>query len=337
MPRVCIGISGWNYPRWRGVFYPKGLPHKRELEYASRQMSSIEINGSFYSLQRPSSYRTWSEQTPSDFVFAVKGGRFITHMKKLRDCPAPLANFFASGVLCLGEKLGPMLWQLPPNLGFHEDRLAEFFNLLPRDTEQAAALARKHDAKIEGRSFTDVLWKGPIRHAVEVRHESFRTPAFIELLRAHRIGLVIADTAGRWPFLEDLTADFVYVRLHGDQELYTSGYSDEALERWAERIRSYCRGETPPGVKDALLAPEMRVDPSKGCDVYVYFDNDAKVHAPFDAIALEKKLKGAAAPAPVVEAAPVVKAGKVAKASKKARGPTVKQPGRAVAASRAQR
>jgi uncharacterized protein YecE (DUF72 family) len=253
-------------------------------------MSSIEINGSFYSLQRPSSYRCWAEQTPSDFVFAVKGGRFITHMKKLRDCSAPLANFFASGLLCLGAKLGPILWQLPPNLGFHPDRLAEFFNLLPRDHDQAAELARRHDAKVEGRSFSDALYKGPIRHAVEVRHESFRTPAFIELLRAHKIGLVIADTAGRWPFLEDVTADFVYIRLHGDQELYVSGYTDEALNLWAERIRSYCRGETPKRAKEKLLAPEMPADPSKGRDVYVYFDNDAKVHAPFDAIALARKL-----------------------------------------------
>jgi uncharacterized protein YecE (DUF72 family) len=290
MPQIRVGISGWNYPRWRGVFYPKGLTHKRELEFASRQMSSIEINGSFYSLQRPSCYQCWAEQTPSDFVFAVKGGRFITHMKKLRGCETALANFFASGLLCLGNKLGPILWQLPPNLGFHADRLAEFFNLLPRDTEQAAELARRHDEKVEGRSFSEVLYQGPIRHAVEVRHESFRTPAFIELLRAHRIGLVIADTAGRWPFLEDVTADFVYIRLHGDQELYVSGYTDEALNLWAERIRSYSRGETPKGAKEKLLAPEMRADSAKSRDVYVYFDNDAKVHAPFDAISLARKL-----------------------------------------------
>jgi uncharacterized protein YecE (DUF72 family) len=326
MARIHVGISGWNYPRWRGVFYPKGLPHKRELEYASRQMSSVEINGSFYSLQRPSSYQTWAEQTPSDFVFAVKGGRFITHMKKLRDCVSPLANFFASGLLCLGDKLGPILWQLPPNLGFHEERLVEFFNLLPRDTEQAAALARRHDAKVEGRSFTEALanTKRPIRHAVEVRHESFRTPAFIELLRAHRIGLVIADTAGRWPFLEDVTADFVYIRLHGDQELYVSGYSDEALERWAERIRSYCRGETPSGVKEKLLAPEMRPRPLKGRDVYVYFDNDAKVHAPFDAIALARKLTGEPAKAPEVNFG-------------QKKRPAAKQPRRASTTGRAQR
>ena len=127
MPRLCIGISGWTYPPWRGSFYPPGLPHKRELEYAAGQVNSIEINGSFYSLQRPSSYLAWRDQTPDGFVFAVKGGRFITHMKKLNDVETPLANFLASGVLALGDKLGPLLWQLPPMLGFDEDRLTTFF------------------------------------------------------------------------------------------------------------------------------------------------------------------------------------------------------------------
>ena len=150
--QVRIGISGWTYPPWRGIFFPKGFPQRRELEFASRQVNSIEINGSFYSLQRPKSYREWHAETPDDFVFAVKGGRFITHLKRLNDVRTPLANFFASGILCLREKLGPILWQLPPNFRYDRNRLAEFFDLLPRDTAAASKLARKHDARMNGRA-----------------------------------------------------------------------------------------------------------------------------------------------------------------------------------------
>jgi uncharacterized protein YecE (DUF72 family) len=271
MADVRIGISGWRYAGWRGVFYPKGLAQRRELEYASRQFRSVEINGSFYSLQRPEFYRQWYQDTPEGFVFAVKGGRFITHMKKLRGVEKPLANFFASGPLALNEKLGPILWQLPPVLPFDEERLARFFELLPRDTIEAAALARRHDHRVSRRSWLRADARRPIRHALEVRHESFRSPRFLRLLREHAIGLVVADTAGRWPFLDDVTADFVYVRLHGDAELYVSGYTSEAVEAWATRIRRWR---------------------ARRRDVYVYFDNDAKVHAPFDAMALEARLWG---------------------------------------------
>jgi len=270
MADVRIGISGWRYAGWRGVFYPAGLARRRELEYASRQLGSVEINGSFYSLQRPESYRQWHRDTPPGFVFAVKGGRFITHMKKLRGVETPLANFFASGVLLLKEKLGPILWQLPPVLGFDEERLSEFFELLPRDTVAAAALARRHDHRVDGRCWLRADARRPIRHALEVRHESFRSPRFLRLLREHRIGLVVADTAGRWPFLDDVTADFVYARLHGDEELYVSGYTPAALAAWAKRVRRWRARH----------------------DVYVYFDNDAKVHAPFDALALAARVAG---------------------------------------------
>ena len=158
-----IGISGWRYPGWRGKFYPKGLPHRRELEYASHAFNSVEINGSFYSLQRPSSYQRWHSETPDDFLFAVKGGRFITHMKKLRDIEVPLANFFASGVLALREKLGPILWQLPPNLAWDEQRLGEFFKLLPRNTREAANLGKKHDNKLKARAWTRISISRRIR------------------------------------------------------------------------------------------------------------------------------------------------------------------------------
>jgi uncharacterized protein YecE (DUF72 family) len=265
-----IGISGWTYPPWRGVFFPKGLPHRRELEYASERLNSIELNGSFYALQRPASYRSWYEQTPADFVFSVKGGRFITHMKKLRDVDAALANFFASGPLALAEKLGPILWQLPPSLGYDADRLADFFGRLPRSTGEAAYLARQHDDRMIDRSFTTALVDRPLRHALEVRHDSFKIKAFPELLSEHGIAVVVADTAGKWPFIDTVTADFVYARLHGDKELYTSGYTDESLSSWAARARSWM---------DA------------GRDVYVYFDNDVKVRAPFDAMALARLLE----------------------------------------------
>ena len=271
MADVRIGISGWRYAGWRGVFYPQGLAQRRELEYASRQFRSVEINGSFYSLQRPEFYRQWYSDTPDDFVFAVKGSRFITHMKKLRGIEKPLANFFASGVLALGEKLGPFLWQLPPIMRFDEDRLARFFDLLPRDTSEAARLARRHDERVSYRSWLRAGARRPLRHAVEVRHESFHSRRFPRLLREHGIGLVVADTAGKWPFLDDVTADFVYVRLHGDSELYVSGYTREAIETWARRVRAWR---------------------ARRRDVYVYFDNDAKVHAPFDALALAARVAG---------------------------------------------
>jgi uncharacterized protein YecE (DUF72 family) len=295
--RLYIGISGWNYPPWRnGAFYPVGLTHKRELDYASRQVNSIEINGSFYSLQRPSSYRAWHAATPDDFVFAVKGGRFITHMKRLRNVEAALANFFASGVLLLKQKLGPILWQLPPMQKFDPGLLDTFFNLLPRDSKEAAALARRHDEKISGeRAWTRAAGTWPMRHAIEVRHETFKDRAFVDLLRRHNIALVVADTAGKWPVMEDVTADFVYVRLHGDTELYASGYTPEALDEWARKVRAWQRGATP--ARTALFAPRARRS-ATGRDVYVYFDNDAKVHAPYDAMSLAHRLGIGPAPPP---------------------------------------
>jgi uncharacterized protein YecE (DUF72 family) len=248
-PRRCcmpgtirIGISGWRYPPWRGVFYPDGLPQRDELRYASRQFQAIEINGSFYSLQHPTSYASWYADTPPDFVFAVKGGRFITHMRKLRDVKEPLANFFASGIFNLREKLGPILWQLPPNLKYDRSRLEPFLALLPQDTRSACRLARRRSAWMKGRTRLSIDANRPLRHALEIRHASFLDTSFVELLRAHQIALVIAETAGLWPLIYDVTADFVYLRLHGDQELYRSGYGNAALERWATHIRDWSAG-----------------------------------------------------------------------------------------------
>jgi uncharacterized protein YecE (DUF72 family) len=288
MNQVRIGISGWTYRGWRGVFYPKGWPQKRELEFASREVNSIEINGSFYSLQRPSSYRLWYDATPRGFLFAVKGGRFITHLKRLKDVETPLANFFASGVLCLREKLGPILWQLPPSLKFDAARLEAFFNLLPRDTRAASKLARKHDGKVKGRAAIKSDQNLPLRHALEIRHPSFENSDFIALLRKHHIAMVVADTAGKWPQIEDITSDFVYVRLHGAEELYASGYTKAALDDWARKVRAWSHGRNPRGAR--RLAPADRSS-SGGHDVFVYFDNDAKVRAPFDAKALARRLR----------------------------------------------
>lgn len=295
--RLRVGISGWRYGPWRAKFYPEDLPQKRELEYASRQVNSIEINGSFYSLQRPESYHAWYEATPEDFLFSVKGSRFLTHLRRLKDPQIPLANFLASGILRLRDKLGPILWQLPPNFAYDRARLEAFFRILPRTTTAAAALARKHDSRLEGRAWTKGGETRPLRHALEVRHPSFEDEDFVSLSREHDVALVVADTAGKWPFLEDTTSDFVYVRLHGDVELYVSGYSASALETWARKIRAWAAGRTPSGARLIGSRPSPR---RQGRDVFVYFDNDAKVHAPFDAISLARRLgiQRAAAGAP---------------------------------------
>jgi uncharacterized protein YecE (DUF72 family) len=264
---IRIGISGWRYPLWRGAFYPKGLPQREELHYAAQRLNTLELNGSFYSLQRPELYRSWYEQTPDGFVFAVKGSRYITHMRRLRD-PTALSNFLASGVLALREKLGPVLWQLPPTLQFDAGTLRTFLSGLPRTTVEAAYVARHHDERLAGRALTYTDTERPLRYAVEVRHPSYETPAFLDLLREHDVAVVLADSAGRWPVIRAATATFRYVRLHGAEELYTSGYDDDSLEAWATAIRSW--------------AP---------ADVYVYFDNDVKAYAPRDAMALTAKLR----------------------------------------------
>jgi uncharacterized protein YecE (DUF72 family) len=264
-----VGISGWRYPPWRGEWYPKGLPQRLELEYSSNRLNSIELNGSFYSLQRPASYLDWYRQTPNDFVFSVKGGRFVTHLKRLKDVEIPLANFFASGVLALQEKLGPILWQLPERHEFDEEQLETFFALLPRTISQALALARKHDTRLDNRAWLEPQPDRPLRHALEARNAGFIGPSVAGFLRAHDIGFVVADTAGKWPQNREMTSDFAYVRLHGAEELYASGYTQPALDRWASDIREWMRPDR---------------------DAYVYFDNDMKVRAPFDALALAERL-----------------------------------------------
>ena len=287
MGSVRIGVSGWRYPPWRGTFYPEGLAQRRELEYASRMLSSIELNGSFYSLQRPESYARWYADTPPDFVFSVKGPRYITHILRLREVATPLANFFASGVANLREKLGPFLWQLPPSLKFDPPSIEAFLSLLPRDTDQASALARRHNSKVKGRAKIAFGPNRPLRHALEVRHESFVAAGLIELLRKHRVAFVVADTAGKWPEYDDVTADFVYIRLHGAQELYISGYSDRMIDCWSKRIRLWSAGGEPHDARRISKRPARR---ASSRDVYCYFDNTAKEHAPRNARRLMHKL-----------------------------------------------
>ena len=293
---IRIGISGWTYAPWRGVFYPEGTTQKRELAYASRQFPSIEINGTFYGLQRPEAFAKWRDATPDGFVFAIKGSRYITHMRRLRDVETPLANFMASGLLRLGPKLGPILWQFPPRLQFDAELFSTFMSMLPKDTHAAVKLARRRDAWMEGRDWLETDENRPLRHAFEIRNDSFAQADFIRLLREHKMGLVCADTV-EWPLLMDITADFVYCRLHGSEELYVSGYDDKALDKWARRISAWAHGREP---ADANRVLKPLTSSARGRDVYVYFDNDVKVRAPVDARRLAERL-GLASP---VEAMP---------------------------------
>ena len=296
-PEIRVGISGWRYRGWRGVFYPEGLAQRRELEYASARFDSVEINGTFYGLQRPERFARWRDATPEGFVFAIKGSRYITHMLKLRDIEVPLANFFASGPLALGPKMGPVLWQLPPNAPFDPARVEAFLALLPRTTREAARLARKHDGRLAGIAWTRTDADRPIRHALEPRHPGWFTPACVRLLRRHGVALVFADTADVFPYAEDVTADFVYLRLHGKGEIYSGGYDDAALDGWAERLRAWTCGSEPDNARRIVARPARR---ARRRDAYVYFDNDAKVRAPFDAMDLRRKLDLAGTCADVV-------------------------------------
>jgi uncharacterized protein YecE (DUF72 family) len=283
---VRIGLSGWRYEGWRGTFYPKKLPQKRELAHIGETFRTVEINGTFYSTQAPTSFARWRDDVPDDFLFAVKCPRFITHMKRLRNVETPLANFFASGVLRLGEKMGPLLWQFPPNFKFRPEVFAPFLEMLPRSTKAAAKLSRKHDNRIRKGTWTKTDADRPIRYAVEIRHESFATSEFIALLRKHNIALVCADTVD-WPLLMDVTADFIYCRLHGSTELYKSNYSSRDLAQWAARAVAWANGKESPDGRHVVDKPPRK---RARRDVFIYFDNTDKVKAPGNALELEKRI-----------------------------------------------
>jgi uncharacterized protein YecE (DUF72 family) len=271
---VRIGTSGWSYPHWRrGVFYPVGLPQRLELSHIAARFPSVEVNGTFYSLTRPAACDAWRAAVPADFTFAIKGSRYITHMIKLRNFAGPLANFFAQGILRLGRHLGPILWQLPPMLGFQRDRVRAFLQALPRDVAAAERLARQHDERLNGRAAVRAPdgRRAPLRHAIEPRHPSWLTDEALAELAAQDVALVAADTAGKHPFSLARTAGFGYFRLHGSTKLYASRYGDAEIETWAGRVRA---------LRDA------------GADVHVYFDNDARGHAPHDALRLIEAVAG---------------------------------------------
>jgi uncharacterized protein YecE (DUF72 family) len=265
-----VGTSGWQYPRWRGDFYPRGLSKAGELAYLGARLPTVEVNGTFYSLTRPEACARWRRQVAGDFVFSIKGSRYITHMLKLRRFDTALANFFASGILRLGRTLGAILWQLPPQLPFDEERARTFFAALPRDLAAAERRARRHDARTTGRAALTAAdgtgrARRPLRHAVEVRHLSWLSPEALDTMRDLDVALVASDTAGRHPASLERTAGFAYVRLHGSTELYASRYGDDELAGWAARARVWA---------------------AAGADVFIYFDNDARGHAPHDAVRL---------------------------------------------------
>lgn len=290
--QIRVGISGWRFDGWRGTFYPEDLTQKRELEFASRKLNSIELNGTFYSTQKPQSFQSWRKETPDDFVFAIKGSQFITHIRKLENVEGALANFLAQGMLCLGRKLGPILWQLPPQTSFNAEKIEAFLKLLPHTHKQAAAYASQRDEWMSGRCFLDVEEDLPFRHAMESRHKSFATPEYIELLRKYNVAGVVADSV-KWPVMMDLTADFVYCRLHGSEKIYPDGYTPEAIDTWANRVIAWSRGEE--------VTNGRRIHPEPGPkqaarDVFVYFDDDNKVRAPHDAQSMSTQVRELSSP-----------------------------------------
>lgn len=282
---IRVGIAGWTYAPWRGVFYTREIKREQELAYAASQLRTIEINDTFYGPQRPETFASWADQVPADFVFAVRAPRAITHIHRLRDVRLPLANFLASGLLRLGIHLGPILWQFPPNFRFDHERVGAFLKMLPHDTGHAAGLGRGHDNTLRGPAWLEVDARRPMRHAIEVRHESFRCQAFIDLLRAHDIGLVCADSAASLRLM-DVTSDFVYCRLHGSREPHANGYDSISLDEWGRRVRVWAGGDEPPDAE--RVGGKAR---SRKRDVFVFFDNEKKVRAPANAMELVRRLR----------------------------------------------
>lgn len=238
---IRVGIGGWVFPPWRGTFYPPKLPQAQELNYASRHLTAIEINGTFYGAQKPSSYQKWHAETPDDFMFSLKGSRFVTHRSELASAEASIENFFSRGVMELGEKRGPILWQMAPTKQFKRDDTAAFLALLPK-----------------------TIGNHKIRHVIEARHQSFAEPAFFELAREHNVAVAMVDDA-KYPAFNDVTSDFVYLRLRRCSEDERTGYPPISLDEWAGRARAWA---------------------AEGRDVFLYFINGAKVRAPHAAMAL---------------------------------------------------
>lgn len=283
MSRIHIGLSGWSYRDWVGRFYPEDLPADRWLPFVADHFDTVEVNRSFYSLLDPSTYRSWYEGVPDGFVFALKGSRYITHMKKLHDVETPMANFFASGVLELGDKLGPVLWQLPARWRFQAERVRDFISLLPTTTGVAAGLAARHDERVREPA-TESHGDRPLRHVMEVRDPSFFVPELLETLMERNVAFAISHSSA-WPYTEDVIGEIAYLRLHGPAALYSSPYSEADLARWARLVAAWATGTDPADGPRISSGANPRED---GRDVFVYFDNDSGAHAPPDALRLRQ-------------------------------------------------
>jgi uncharacterized protein YecE (DUF72 family) len=260
--RIRVGIGGWTYAPWRGVFYPQDVTQKRELEYASRQLSTIEINGTFYGLQKPESYMKWHDETPDDFIFSLKAPRYATNRRVLAGAGDSMERFFSSGLTHLKQKLGPINWQFATTKQFDVEDFEAFLALLPK--------------KLDGQT---------LMHAVEVRHESFRTEAFVTLARKYGVAIVLAAD-GNYPQIANLTAPFVYARIMGTAQTQAQGYSKKALDAWAERARELAAGTVP----EDLEQVEGRVAAKGGRDVYLYVISGFKEHNPAAAKAIIERL-----------------------------------------------
>jgi uncharacterized protein YecE (DUF72 family) len=263
---IRIGIGGWTYAPWRGTFYPSDLTQSRELEYASKNLTSIEINGTFYGLQKPASYEKWYQETPDDFVFSLKAPRYATNRKVLADAGETIERFFGSGVLLLKQKLGPVNWQFAPTKKFDKEDFEAFLKLLP--------------ASIEGQK---------LRHAVEVRNDTFKTPDFIALARKYKVAVVLAGDS-EYPQIADITAPFVYARIMGTTDKQAKGYSSKALDTWAERARQLAAGTTPDDLETSAEAPAKSATRAAARDVYLYVISGFKERNPAAAMALIKRL-----------------------------------------------
>lgn len=279
--RVFVGIAGWVYPDWRGGFYPPGLVQSGELGYASARLGAIEINATFYSAQSPRSFRSWAGQVPENFVFSLKGPRFITQSLKLRDAEGALANFFASGVLALGKKLGPVLWSMPNSFAFDAGGLEQFFSLLPRNGAAAARLAERHDTRVKD-PLMDASGVGALRYTLEVRHSSFRSAEAIALCRHHDVALCVLDTED-WP-VTDITAGHAYLRLQGPPA--GPRYSESDLDEWASVLFAWSQGAQGP-LRPTTVAP---VADGQARDVFAFFVSNDKVNAPANAQGLIRRL-----------------------------------------------
>lgn len=294
MGRIRIGVSGWDYDSWRGCFYPEDLPRREQLHYTGERFDLLEINATFYRLATPARCIAWRDAVPAGTVLAVKGSRFITHNKKLGDTGASLANFLASGILALDDKLGPILWQLPEWLHLDAERVDAFLAALPHDTDTAAEVARDHDERVDDAAYG----RGDnhrLRHVLEVRHPSFLSEDMAAIARRHGVALA-ASHAAAWPYTEEVTAGFVYLRLHGPDEPYASDYRDEQLRSIAQRLHLWRAADQP---DDAHTITDRAPPRRRARDVYVAFNNDKDGHAPRNASrlrALAGEVAGGAAP-----------------------------------------